>query len=368
MIVEDEPVIALDIEQRLHSLGYEITAIADSSESALQAANQTQPDLVLMDVNLSGGTNGITASAYLRDQLNLPIVFLTAHSDSNTFNKVKATSPFGYITKPFRTEDLNISIEIALSRYQAEAAMQRALVEQEELNRLKSQLASVLSHEFRNPLGVILVALGLLRRPSDQITPEKQATYFDQATAAVERMNALLEDFLIFGEADTHQLRCRPSPINLCEFCTDLIEELRFTDRGNHNIQLNIHDRFSSRRTYHLDPKLLRHILTNLLMNAIKYSPRDSDIHFDLYSDTEDVTFCIRDHGIGIPAADQAQLFNPFYRATNVGNIKGTGLGLSIVKQCVLAHQGNIVLDSEAGVGTMFTVTLPCQSDYSGAE
>ncbi|MCU0527633.1 MAG: ATP-binding protein [Elainella sp. Prado103] len=361
LIVEDEPVIALDIEQRLHSLGYEIAAIADSSESALQAANQTQPDLVLMDIHLSGNTNGITTSAYLRDQLHLPIVFLTAHSDPTTIKKVKATSPFGYLTKPFRTEDLGISIEIALSRYEAESTMRKELVHQEELSQLKSQLASVMSHEFRNPLGIILVTLRLLRQAADQIPPEKQASYFDQATAAVGRMNALLEDFLIFGEADNHKLCCHAAPVNVYEFCTELLEELRLTEGVHHNIQFQAPNRqvAGGDQTFSLDSRLLRHILINLLLNAIKYSPQNSDIHFDVYFEAEDITFCIRDHGIGIPLSDQPQLFSPFYRATNVGKVRGTGLGLSIVKQCVLAHHGQIIFDSEPGIGTKFTVTLP---------
>ena len=103
----------------------------------------------------------------------------------------------------------------------------------------------------------------------------------------------------------------------------------------------------------------MRHILVNLLTNAIKYSPVGGTVWFELIAHEKTVTFRIQDQGIGIPKEDQKQLFQPFYRANNVGAIPGTGLGLVIVKKCVETHGGQISLESEVGVGTTFTVTLP---------
>jgi signal transduction histidine kinase len=108
-----------------------------------------------------------------------------------------------------------------------------------------------------------------------------------------------------------------------------------------------------------MDEKLLRQILENLLSNAMKYSSSGSRVEFTLsYLETQ-VVFQIRDRGIGIPNEDQQRLFETFHRATNVGTIAGTGLGLAIVKKCVDIHQGQIAVESEIGVGTTFTVTLP---------
>src|SRR5207237_1666430 len=104
---------------------------------------------------------------------------------------------------------------------------------------------------------------------------------------------------------------------------------------------------------------LLRQILTNLLSNAIKYSPDGGTVLFELSCHERVVTFRIQDKGIGISLEDQKQLFEPFYRAANVDKIKGTGLGLSIVKKCVDLHRGEIFVDSQVGLGTTFTVTLP---------
>ena len=114
-----------------------------------------------------------------------------------------------------------------------------------------------------------------------------------------------------------------------------------------------------------MDENLLRHILTNLLLNAIKYSAEGSDVWFDLSCQNEEAIFQIQDRGIGIPLQDQEKLFESFHRGQNVGQIPGTGLGLSIVKKYVDLHGGHISLKSKVGVGTTFTVTLPLHSRMS---
>jgi signal transduction histidine kinase len=107
------------------------------------------------------------------------------------------------------------------------------------------------------------------------------------------------------------------------------------------------------------DESLLHHILGNLLMNSIKYSPEGCQVQFELIGEANQVIFRIRDWGIGIPPTALPKLFQPFYRASNVEEIPGTGLGLAIAKKCTEAHGGTISVESEVGTGTIFTVTLP---------
>lgn len=114
-----------------------------------------------------------------------------------------------------------------------------------------------------------------------------------------------------------------------------------------------------------MDEKLLSHILNNLLSNAIKYSPEGGTVKFEIACEHKQAIFQIQDWGIGIPEHEQAQLFESFYRAQNVGKIPGTGLGLCIVKKFVDLHHGKISLKSEVGMGTIFVVTLPLDSPVS---
>lgn len=363
LIVEDEPVIALDIQHQLLSLGYEVSAIADSAETALAAIEHCLPDLVFMDIHIRGQQNGIATADCLRERYNLPVVFLTAHADSATLDQAKATRPFGYITKPFDTLNLKTTIEIALSRYQAERTVQTALQREKELNELKSQFISIVSHEFRNPLSSILFSLDLLERHDHQLTAEKKKLYFQRARGSVGRMRDLLEEVLVIGEAEAGKLACHPEPLSLVGFCQGLMEDLKATARSDHQLNLELDRWTAAGATHHLlDSKLLHHILSNLLSNAIKYSPEGGQISLEIVNADDRVTFYISDQGIGIPLDDQPNLFNNFHRAANVSTIPGTGLGLSIVKQCTEAHGGQIAVQSTSGSGTTFMVTLPCQS------
>jgi signal transduction histidine kinase len=109
-----------------------------------------------------------------------------------------------------------------------------------------------------------------------------------------------------------------------------------------------------------IDAQLLRHILLNLLTNALKYSPPESAVDCSVAAeDAGTLLFSVRDHGIGIPAQDLPRLFETFHRGANVGNVQGTGIGLHIVKQCVDLHRGSIDVDSTPGRGTLFHVRLP---------
>ncbi len=364
LVVEDESIIALDIQSSLVNAGYNVVAIATCADEALDLTAQFSPDLVLMDIRLRGETDGVEAAEKIRREFDLPVVYLTAHADENTLKRAKLTEPFGYILKPFEDRELITTIEIALSRYHAEITIQLALAKEKELNRIKSRLVSVVSHEFRNPLNAIAFSSELLERYDTELSPERKQGYLKRIQLSVKRMTHLLDDVLTIGETESGNLPFNPQPVDLLQLCKDLIEELQLGRASPHCPIHFIHkntDFLGSESSYFpfLDEKLLRYILVNLLTNAVKYSPQGKGIDFSLTCDHEAVVFKIQDYGIGIPTADQSRLFDSFYRASNVKTIPGTGLGLSIVKQCVDLHRGTIALVSEVEKGTSFTVTLP---------
>jgi len=356
LIAEDEEIVAFDIESTLKGLGYEVPAIVAFGEEAIASAAKIQPDLVLMDIMLKGSMDGIEAAKEIRSHFNIPVVYLTAYADTSTLQRAKLTEPFGYLSKPFEEKQLQTTIEIALCRHQAEERIRQALEKEKEISELKSRFLAIASHEFRTPLATISSSIELLQRYFRDYMDERKTKHFQQIKTSVEQMTGLLDDVLTFGRADAGKLEFKPAPVNLLKFCSRLVEELQI----NAGIQYTII--FTSQgqcANACMDENLLRQILTNLISNGIKYSPEGGTVFFELYCQDQVVTFRIGDQGIGIPLENQKQLFEPFYRATNVGKIKGTGLGLSIVKKCVDLHGGQIVVDSEVGFGTRFTVTLP---------
>jgi PAS domain S-box-containing protein len=245
-------------------------------------------------------------------------------------------------------------IQDITKRKQAEEEILKALEKEKELNELKSRFVSMISHEFRTPLTTIQSASELLEHY--EWTAKQKQERFQQIHVAVQHMAQLLEDVLLIGKAEAGKLKINPELVDLVNFCQTLMADLQFTTSGNYKFMF-----ISSavQQAAWIDPKLLRQILNNLLLNAIKYSPDGGNISLELIYRNNSVTFRIRDEGIGIPPNDRERLFEAFYRATNVDTIQGTGLGLAIVKKCVDLYKGQIALESEIGVGTTFTVTLP---------
>jgi len=177
-------------------------------------------------------------------------------------------------------------------------------------------------------------------------------------------MTQLLNDVILIGTAEAAQVKFNPTQLDLESLCREVVEELPLSlDSQQEDHRSTVPTiAFSTQgdETHaNMDEKLLRQILANLLSNAVKYSPKGGTVCFDIVCQEGQAIFRIQDEGIGIPPEDQERLFESFYRASNAGTIQGTGLGLAIVKKCVDLHQGQMTVESEVGVGTTFTVTLP---------
>ncbi|MDX2216684.1 MAG: ATP-binding protein [Oculatellaceae cyanobacterium bins.114] len=355
LIVEDERVVARDIEKRLKKLGYSVSASVASGEEALQKAAELRPDLVLMDIQIKGEMDGIETAEHIQTELDIPVIYLTAYADEDTLQRAKVTEPFGYIVKPFDERDLHVAIEVALRRRLAEAAVRVALKKEKELSELKSRFWSMVVHEFRNPLTSILSSAQLLEHHGHNVPEERRREYLYLIQNSIRSLDALLDDILRLSQAEREVLEFDPEPLEVEEFCQQLIEEMLFSTGFSHQIVFNPQ---GSCQNICLDRKLLWHILTNLLSNAIKYSPQGGTVYLELSCPNGEVIFKVRDSGIGIPKDDQKYLFQPFHRANNVGTIPGTGLGLTMVKNCLELHGGEIQVESEVGRGTTFTIKL----------
>jgi signal transduction histidine kinase len=374
LVVEDENIIAYDIKECLENSGYTVPAVAAYGKQAIEKAAEFHPDLVLMDVMLKGDMNGIEAAEKIVSQFNIPVVYLTAYSDKQTLQKASNTQPFGYIIKPFLENQLITTVEIALHKHQTELVIREALEKEKENREIKSKFISMLSHEFRNPLSNILTLTEILTSPNYQLSEPKKNDYLLQIQKSVKHLDSLLSDVLLISKSEICKHQFNPLPLDLEDFCKNLISAVQVGIVESHEIILSIQGSctltkdntdvqdFKNNLLPNLDEKLLYHILTNLLSNAIKYSPQGGKVLFDLFCVQGEAIFRIQDEGIGIPPADQECLFSSFHRGSNVGNIPGNGLGLVIVKHYVELHGGEISFASKEGVGTTFIVSLPlCQ-------
>ncbi len=390
LVVEDEIIVAEDIAGRLKKLGYAVTATVASGEEALEKVAENRPDLVLMDIVLKGEMDGVTAAEKIRTRVDVPTVFLTAYADDKTLERAKLTNPFGYIIKPFQQNDLRVAIEIALHRHEIETKMREALKASEaakesveEKSHRQNQYISMAAHELRNPLNAILISAELLELDRTRSSDESQVRTLRLVHSATQKMNKLIDDMLFMGRAESGKLKCHPLPINLVEFCQDLLDQLQLGNETKHKLTLIP----SNVTSAILDQQLLQGIITNLIVNAIKYSPTGGEVSLELEcrqagegdkaaifclsphclfgnsqftnSNSPSLIIRIRDEGMGIPEMEVGKIFEMFYRCKNTGKIKGNGLGLTIVKKAVELQGGAIGCESKIGIGTTFTVVLP---------
>lgn len=249
---------------------------------------------------------------------------------------------------------LNQSLEKRVEERTAELAA--ALTQQTELAKLKTNFVSLVSHEFRTPLGVIMSASDVLQRYFERLTPEKRERHLDMIISSTRNLAALVEEVLILGRVEEGRLHVAPASIDLEKICHTLCDEMQSATKGTNPIHFRALPSLDGAVS---DESLLRHIVCNLLSNAVKYSEPGNPVQFTVERRDTNAVLTFQDHGIGIPEEDQARLFTSFSRGTNVGQRPGTGLGLLVVQRCVALHGGTLDLKSAVGTGTTVTVTLP---------
>lgn len=249
-----------------------------------------------------------------------------------------------------------VSARDVTKQKQAEDALQEALQKAHELNDLKSRFVSMASHEFRTPLTSILLMTETLRAYRHKLTTAQIDQRLNTIAKQVDHLKTIIEDVLELTCIQARRVEFNSSLINLDALCRTIIDELQVQTAGGPCLLYHCDDVIPPAK---LDERLMRQTLTNLVTNAIKYSPNGTPVWVRLRYTGTALLLQVEDAGIGIPEADLPYLFQPFHRASNVGTIAGTGLGLIIAKEAVELHGGTINITSQVGVGTTFMVTIP---------
>lgn len=230
------------------------------------------------------------------------------------------------------------------------------LEKERELREFKSRFIGLMSHELRTPLSSIMLSSDLLKLYGDRVPLHEKQQYLENINTQVEYLTTLVRDMVAMSNADVNQVNFSPKRADLVALCEQIIDEYRMAYRETHDLRL---ETCAPRLQAFIDIKLMRQVLNNLIANSIKYSAHGSQVVLSLELDGEIVVIRVSDNGIGIPPEDIPLLFEPFHRARNVQNLPGTGLGLAVVKQSIDLHRGEITVDSQPDVGTVFTIRLP---------
>ena len=231
-----------------------------------------------------------------------------------------------------------------------------ALDKEKELNELKTKFLSLVSHEFKTPLSGILTSNLLLSKYQLTEQQEKRDKHIKTITEKVHYLNNILNDFLSFEKLETGKVNYRFSNFKLSKVVNEVVYNANMLLKEGQ--QINYPEDIDDISLYQ-DEKILELIFSNLIHNAIKYSPEYSVIDLIILHDKNTTTLKIKDNGIGIPKKDQKSVFERYFRAENVINTQGTGIGLNIAKDHLENLGGSIHFESEEQVGSTFTVTFP---------
>lgn len=241
------------------------------------------------------------------------------------------------------------------------AELTTALGKEKELSELKSRFVSLASHEFRTPLSTILSSAFLVKQYAGEEDQAKRNKHIQRIVSSVNLLTDILNDFLSVGRIEEGKIQVRTISFDVNDLFQNVIQEMQGIIKDGQEVDyLHI-----GNPEVTLDPALLKHIVMNLLGNAIKFSGKEATILLRTYREKEEFKLVVADKGIGMSQEDQQHLFERFFRGTNVSNIQGTGLGLHIVSKYSELMNGTILCESELGKGTTFTLTFPINNKTS---
>lgn len=242
------------------------------------------------------------------------------------------------------------------SRIETEKKIKGALKKERELNELKTKFLSLVSHEFKTPLSGILTSVILLEKYQLSEQQDKREKHLKTITTKVHYLNNILNDFISLEKLDSSNESYKFTLFNLSKIINEVVYNANMILKsGQHiNILQDVAD-----YALESDEKILEVVLNNIVYNAIKYSPKNTEIDLEIYKKENNLIIKITDHGIGIPKDDKKFIFNRYFRAENVLNIPGTGIGLNIVKTHLENIGGSISFKSQENKGSIFFIKLP---------
>ncbi len=347
LVVEDEGIVAKDIADTLKKQGYDVPAIAFSGEEAVEKAGRMRPDLVLMDIVLKGRMDGIEAAGQIRERFDIPVLYLTAHTDDETIKRAKITEPFAYITKPFEARELRTNIEIALYRHKAE---RKILDYQAQLKSLASELALAeererrrIAVELHDGIGQSLVIskLGL-----DEVRGSESSAALGEA---VKKASKGIEQIISKVSSLSFDLSSPiPYDLGLEAAVADWLDERMGKD---YVIATEFEDDGQPKPLDDDIRAVLFRDVRELLMNVVKHAGAKK-VKVFIGAVAGRIQISVEDDGCG---------FDPARVAATAA--KAGKFGLFSIRERLKQLDGGIEIESAPGSGTRVTVTAPLKGE-----
>lgn len=366
LIVDDIPANIRLLAEMLKAEGYHVRPTS-SPIRALTAAQTQPPDIILLDVNMPE-MNGYELCQAFKAEPNLkdiPVIFISALGEQESILKGFEVGGVDYISKPFNTAEVlarvHTHLELQAKRREVEQLRQREVAQLTQMNQLKDDVLRMVSHDLRNPIGVIYGITEHFMGYEEEDWPslEEIKPFFEHCANAAEQMMQLVNDLLEIARAEGRiELNKEKVPLSMC---VSIAFDSLFFEAQKKQIFLDYQKPITDTIEVEIDMQRFVQVLQNIISNAIKYTEPGGRVTIKTNATAAEVVVQITDTGLGIPAQDLPFIFDKFYRIDSDlhRQEKGTGLGLAIVKALTEQHGGQIKVESEEGAGSTFTLTLP---------
>jgi two-component system, sensor histidine kinase and response regulator len=401
VVVEDDHIMAHYIQTQLKALHCDCVGVSSAAERGVALVGEQRPDIVLMDICLESGMDGVAAALDIRARFNVPVVFVTAHAEDELLERAKLSEPFGYILKPFSPRELHAVMEMAIYKHAAECKLhdastlvqrelealvaqrtmelEQAMQQAQAANLAKSTFLTNMSHEIRTPMNAILGFAHALRR---DISVPSQRERLDKIASAGEHLLAIINNILDLSKIEAGRLELESTDFYLSSVIDGVAsmvgpsaqaKGLKFQISMDHELM-------------HLwvrgDPTRLSQALMNYAANAIRFTEHgEICLRTSLIENTDTVAlrFEMIDTGIGVASDRVGQLFQSFEQAdpSTTRKYGGTGLGLSITRRLAEMMGGETGVVSTPGVGSTFWFTArllpglgqpPIHAEHTGTD
>ncbi len=352
LIIDDDVDLASNLRDILEGEGYAVS-VAHDAQSALTLCDENTFDLGIVDIKLPDVTGVKLIDRLTEVSPHTEYIIMTGYASlDSAIEAVKQKRIVAYETKPLDMVRFLSLIEQVTKRRQAE----EDLVALRKLDQLKDEFMSLISHELRSPLTVIMGAVNTALTEYTRLSEQEMRQLLSDASYEAEVLSHLLGDLLELARAQAGQISLYEEPLDIDEVVRDTVAKIKRQSNAHH---------FMVRTGGKLplvkaDRLRLERILYNLLDNAVKYSPAGGDVKVFAREDGDCLVIGVSDQGIGIPLEDQQRLFEPFQRLGNkLEGVSGIGLGLVVCQRLVQAHGGRIWVESAGKQGSTFYFTLP---------
>ncbi len=361
LVVEDDIHLLEGIRDILELDGYSVLTAENGSNGIEVLNNQAAPpDLIVSDIMMPK-MDGIQFLKEVRKEnrwFSIPFIFLTAKGERADVHRGMRLGVDDYVIKPYDPGDLLVKIESRLERHRSLNQMHNS-----GMATLKRQILTMLNHEFRTPLTFVVAYSDMLSNPGDQeLSKEEMLSYISGITAGADRLRNLIENFITLVELETDSAKqtydWRKGPIASVQgIFKEAQERVKEIQIDNHPVTVTIP---AEMPIFTGDVEYLTSAIALMLNNACKFSEPGSPITLGASVANHEVTLWVKDHGRGIPKAEQEHVWESFYQIDRALNEdQGAGAGLAIVKGIAQLHGGRVGLESEVGQGSTFKLVLP---------